>query len=194
MSFSAAYRHKPAQSLYDHVALAFQRAMIKLVAALYRWLELTFNPNQPRVPAGRPDGAQWTDEDDVLEHQNLAGGERRVPEFVHDASPRTVHDVIAGHAARIHAGAAEQQGAFCEHAPEHTFHVAIAVRRLLALACGDGGIGHQEHGDLRFRLLFQQRVGETKGIVAAPGAVRRVVQDEQSLHPPAGVSAWELTS
>lgn len=32
--------------------------------ALDRWLDHAFNPNQPRVPAGHPDGGQWTDGDD----------------------------------------------------------------------------------------------------------------------------------
>jgi hypothetical protein len=37
-------------------ALRFQRAGLRLVLALKR----NFNPSQPRVPAGRPAGGQWT--------------------------------------------------------------------------------------------------------------------------------------
>lgn len=55
---------------YDHAALAFEWAMIKFGLALDRAiqaeeaaLEHAFNPNQPRVPAGHPDGGQWTDGD-----------------------------------------------------------------------------------------------------------------------------------
>lgn len=32
-------------------------------AALQQTLKAGFRPGQPRVPAGRPDGGQWTDED-----------------------------------------------------------------------------------------------------------------------------------
>ncbi len=40
-----------------------QLAMIKLGLALDRWLDYAYRPDQPRVPAGRPDGGQWTDGD-----------------------------------------------------------------------------------------------------------------------------------
>lgn len=38
-----------------------QLAMIKLGLALDRWLDYAYRPDQPRVPAGHPDGGQWTD-------------------------------------------------------------------------------------------------------------------------------------
>ncbi len=49
----------------EHSGQAVTLALIRLGAALDRWLDRAFNPNQPRVPAGRPDGGQWTDGDDV---------------------------------------------------------------------------------------------------------------------------------
>ncbi len=42
---------------------AVSLALIRLGMALERWLDHAFNPNQPRVPAGSPDGGQWTDGD-----------------------------------------------------------------------------------------------------------------------------------
>jgi hypothetical protein len=41
----------------DTAALRFQLEMIKSARLL---LKANFNPNQPRVPAGNPDGGQWT--------------------------------------------------------------------------------------------------------------------------------------
>jgi hypothetical protein len=41
-------------------ALRFERAMVRHAMALERCAN--FNPNQPRVPAGNPDGGQWTSE------------------------------------------------------------------------------------------------------------------------------------
>lgn len=72
MSYFDTYRSKLIQLLYDHAALAFEWAMIRFGMALDRaiWaedaaLDRAFNPNQPRVPAGHPDGGQWTDGDDA---------------------------------------------------------------------------------------------------------------------------------
>lgn len=45
---------------YEHAAIAFQLAALRLYLAL----KAGFNPDQPRVPAGRPGGGQWTDGDD----------------------------------------------------------------------------------------------------------------------------------
>ena len=58
---SPADRRKLIQLRYEHATLAFQWAMIKLDMALERQLDLAYRPDQPRVPAGRPDGGQWTD-------------------------------------------------------------------------------------------------------------------------------------
>jgi hypothetical protein len=44
---------------WEHAALRMDLAMLRLQLAL----EAAFNPNQPRVPAGHPDGGQWTDGD-----------------------------------------------------------------------------------------------------------------------------------
>lgn len=47
----------------DHSALRAEVAWLELLLAF----KAAFNPNQPRVPAGRPDGGQWTDGDgDVI--------------------------------------------------------------------------------------------------------------------------------
>ena len=65
MSLSATEQRKLTQLRYEHAALAFQFALIKLELAYDRWLNLAYSPNQPRVPAGHPDGGQWTDGDDA---------------------------------------------------------------------------------------------------------------------------------
>jgi Colicin E5 ribonuclease domain len=72
MSLSAAEQHKLVQLKYEYATLAFQWSMIKLDMALDRALqtrraelEYAYRPDQPRVPAGRPDGGQWTDGDDA---------------------------------------------------------------------------------------------------------------------------------
>lgn len=72
MSYFGAYRSKLIHLLYDHAVLAFEWAMIRFGMALDRaiWagdaaLDRAFNPNQPRVPAGSPDGGQWTGGDDT---------------------------------------------------------------------------------------------------------------------------------
>ena len=44
----------------DIAALRFKRAMVLHMIALQRAAK--FNPSQPRVPAGNPDGGQWTSE------------------------------------------------------------------------------------------------------------------------------------
>ncbi|MEQ1888992.1 MAG: hypothetical protein ABL951_07410 [Alphaproteobacteria bacterium] len=53
------------QLKYERAALDFQWAMLKLGMALDRWLDHAYNPDQPRVPAGHPDGGQWTDGNDT---------------------------------------------------------------------------------------------------------------------------------
>lgn len=49
----------------DHAALRMQVALLRLELAYDRAVRAAFNPNQPRVPAGSPDGGQWTDGDDA---------------------------------------------------------------------------------------------------------------------------------
>ncbi len=49
---------------FEHASQAVSLALISLGMALDRWLDHAFNLNQPRVPAGHPDGGQWTDGDD----------------------------------------------------------------------------------------------------------------------------------
>lgn len=63
MSLSPAEQSKLTELRREHAGLAMQLAVIKLGLALDRWLDHAFNPNQPRVPAGRPEGGQWTDGD-----------------------------------------------------------------------------------------------------------------------------------
>jgi len=72
MSYFDTYRSKLIQLLYDHAALVFEWAMTRFGMVLDRAvragdaaLDRAFNPNQPRVPAGNPDGGQWTDGDDT---------------------------------------------------------------------------------------------------------------------------------
>lgn len=72
MPYADNYRSRLIQLQHDHATLAFEWAMIRFGMALDRAiraeeaaLDRAFNPNQPRVPAGRPDGGQWTDGDDA---------------------------------------------------------------------------------------------------------------------------------
>ncbi|MEQ1887555.1 MAG: RNase A-like domain-containing protein [Alphaproteobacteria bacterium] len=44
---------------WEHAGLRMDIAMLRLQLAF----ETAFNPSQPRVPAGHPDGGQWTDGD-----------------------------------------------------------------------------------------------------------------------------------
>jgi hypothetical protein len=64
-------------------------ASLRLELALLRlgetWRKANFNPNQPRVPAGNPDGGQWTGEGG---HTDFSAGERR---------PRSGESVLGSH-------------------------------------------------------------------------------------------------
>lgn len=63
MSLSSDERIELSQLKLEEAGQAVTLALIRLGAALDRWLDHAFNPNQPRVPAGHPDGRQWTDGD-----------------------------------------------------------------------------------------------------------------------------------
>ncbi len=63
MSLSSDERVELSQLELAHASQAVSVALTRLGMALERWLDHAFNPNQPRVPAGRPDGGQWTDGD-----------------------------------------------------------------------------------------------------------------------------------
>ncbi len=65
-----------------------QLAMIKLGLALDRWLDHAYRPDQPRVPAGRPDGGQWTDGDGVATPKFPAA---RPTVTVHSNTRITIH-------------------------------------------------------------------------------------------------------
>lgn len=64
MPLSSDERIDLSQLKFEHASQAVSLALIRLGMALDRWLDHAFNPNQPRVPAGHPDGGQWTDGDD----------------------------------------------------------------------------------------------------------------------------------
>jgi hypothetical protein len=59
--------------------LASLRLELALLRLGERWRKANFNPNQPRVPAGNPDGGQWTSEG--------GGAGRNDPRVVSDATP-----------------------------------------------------------------------------------------------------------
>ena len=63
MLLSTDDQRKLTQLKYEHAALAFQFALIKLELAYDNWMDRRYRPDQPRVPAGHPDGGQWTDGD-----------------------------------------------------------------------------------------------------------------------------------
>jgi hypothetical protein len=49
-------------------------------------LDRKYNPNQPRVPAGNPDGGQWTDGGG----SNSGGGGYNDPRVISDADPESI--------------------------------------------------------------------------------------------------------
>lgn len=66
---------------------ASDRAFARCMAALRRHAEAcrkaNFNPNQPRVPAGNPDGGQWTSEEnwsDLSHEANTDTGQEPKPQ------------------------------------------------------------------------------------------------------------------
>ena len=48
---------------YELAALRFEIKLLKASLQARRHAKANFNPDQPRVPAGHPDGGQWTDDD-----------------------------------------------------------------------------------------------------------------------------------
>ena len=102
------YREEPtpqrsATGLTEADILAFRcnLSALRFKLALLKWrIKAGFNPNQPRVPAGNPDGGQWTSEGGG---SSGGGGQQRVrladagsavnPGVTSDALPPGVHDV-----------------------------------------------------------------------------------------------------
>lgn len=89
MSYFDTYRSRLIQLQYDHAALAFAWAMIRFGLALDRAiqaeeaaLDRAYSPDQPRVPAGHPDGGQWTDGDDAAPAINDPPIEEVYPELL----------------------------------------------------------------------------------------------------------------
>lgn len=87
MSLSSDERIELSQLQLEEAGQAVTLALIRLGAALDRWLDHAFNPNQPRVPAGHPDGGQWTDGDGdiipVADNQR-PGGDRYLNPHIMD--------------------------------------------------------------------------------------------------------------
>jgi hypothetical protein len=55
----------PERAKAEELRLRYEEAAKRMMLALYRFDALlckNFNPNQPRVPRGNPDGGQWTDD------------------------------------------------------------------------------------------------------------------------------------
>lgn len=90
---------------------------LTLGRALERSLKAGFRPDEPRVPAGNPDGGQWTDEGGLGVAGDFAriirvGGEE---ENLEDAEPRNIagrlFDATPAQAARLDISYAEMQAA-----------------------------------------------------------------------------------
>ena len=82
-------------------ALAFDAKMLRLGLAL----KANFDPNQPRVPAGRPDGGQWTRVEGYAregdrELQRIAQSEPQRPYTVN----LNEEELRGGHTKRVHIG------------------------------------------------------------------------------------------
>lgn len=100
MSLSSNVRIELSLLKLAHSSQAVSLALISLGMALDRWLDHAFNPNQPRVPAGRPDGGQWTDGDDAgvipVADNNRPGGDRYLnPHIVNDHIGKSDAELIA---------------------------------------------------------------------------------------------------
>lgn len=82
-------------------ALAFDAKMLRLALAL----KANFDPNQPRVPAGQPDGGQWTRVEGYAresdrELQRIAQSEPQRPYTVN----LDEEELRGGHTKRVHVG------------------------------------------------------------------------------------------
>jgi len=62
----------------DHAALRVEEAWLELMLAL----RAAFNPNQPRIPAGRPGGGQWTDGDIIPVADNDPGNDKYLNDHI----------------------------------------------------------------------------------------------------------------
>src|SRR5687768_2467981 len=98
-------------------------------------------------------------------------------------------------AARVHAGAAHaDQRLAAGHAVEHALDVVEALRHRLPRLRARSGVADEEHAHRLF-LRARQHRREAQRVVAALRAVRRLVEDEQSLaHLTAGYPDWRTRS
>jgi hypothetical protein len=75
-------------------ALLWGRVVETKLRDLEHAIKANFDPNQPRVPAGNPDGGQWTDAAGVgalsgsAETDSLAGGDENVSALTRSANLR----------------------------------------------------------------------------------------------------------
>lgn len=68
--FSSSDHAKLAQLRTEHAALRLEWELLKLKFGLGR----KYDPDQPRVPAGNPDGGQWTNGNDEFDEGAGGGG------------------------------------------------------------------------------------------------------------------------
>ncbi len=77
----------------DRVALIYRinQATLLVGAALLEVMQRKagFRPDQPRVPAGNPDGGQWVDEDSDADLLLVQGDPNEFPEIPEDPPPST---------------------------------------------------------------------------------------------------------
>ena len=145
-------------------AMRVELALLKL-AHFYR--KANFNPNQPRVPAGNPDGGQWTSE---------GGASRNDPRVISDATPDNVWILGAQYAHN------ETQSRYSVDLQEeerrggHTIdnHVGKTDEELLAIVRGDRG----QAGIYRYA---RRRHGSFDSGESANDFVNRTLEQNQDL-------------
>jgi hypothetical protein len=117
-SFQAEQRRMELLNLCSDIAsLRMQLALIKLRRAL----QTKYRPDQPRVPAGNPDGGQWTSEgggqgthgDNTID-VDVTGSTERPPGFFHPGRhhfvPQSVYTGFRSRARRERSLTKRQQG------------------------------------------------------------------------------------
>ncbi len=54
----------------DFLRNGYTRIHVKYLFKLNQFIDLKYSPDQPRVPAGEPDGGQWTSDSSATENDN----------------------------------------------------------------------------------------------------------------------------
>ena len=105
-----------------------------------------------------------------LKHQNLVRPSRPLGQFRQRAVVCAVGELVVGHTARFHAGAANTDlAAMPDHVADHHLDVVKTLRYLLSLVRGRGAIADQE--DAYFIPTFLgKRTSQAQSVIGALAA------------------------